>query len=251
MKKLLLGTAMSLVAVAGAVAADLPPAPAPVPFYSKAPPPMWTWTGFYIGANGGYGWSPANTVSLTNPPLTVNGVVGPGSATGGFGGGQVGYNWQIGAFVLGAEADVQGASIKGSSGNLVIDPAGDVALSNQNLNFFYTVRGRAGLAFDRALVYFTGGFAGGTVNDTILVTNPAVPGTSATLVDSTSRSGYVLGGGLEYAFDRHWSLKGEYQYLNLGSGILSGPVLPGPGTITSTSVKDTFQTVRGGINFRF
>ena len=96
------------------------------------------------------------------------------------------------------------------------------------------------------------GIAGGRVTDTILVSNPATTA-FANLVDSTSRSGYVLGGGLEYAFDRHWSLKAEYQYLNLGSGILSGPIVnPAPGvSITSTTVKDNFQTVRSGVNFRF
>src|SRR5580704_9642912 len=171
-KQLLLGTALSLALVGGAAAADLPPAPPPPPVpYVKAPLPMWTWTGFYIGANGGYGWSNANTVSLTNPPLTVTGVVGPGAAKGGFGGGQIGYNWQMGLFVLGAEADVQGAGISGSSGPTVIDAANDTTVVNQKLDFFYTVRGRAGLAFDRALVYFTGGFAGGHVVDSIVVTN--------------------------------------------------------------------------------
>jgi outer membrane immunogenic protein len=226
---------------------------ADMPLKAPPPPPAWSWTGFYLGFNGGYGWSGANTVTLSELGVTVPGVVGPGSANGGFGGGQIGYNWQIKSFVLGAEADIEGANIRHSSGSNVVDAAGDVALSNQNLNSFYTLRGRAGFAFDRTLVYFTGGFAGGRViTDTILVTNPTTTA-FANLTDATSRSGYVLGGGLEYAFDRHWSLKAEYQYLNLGSGILSGPIVnPAPGvSITSTTVKDNFQTVRGGVNYHF
>jgi outer membrane immunogenic protein len=100
------------------------------------------------------------------------------------------------------------------------------------------------------LFYFTGGFAGGRVADTIFISNPGTVAT-ANLTDSTSRSGYVVGGGVEYAFDRHWSFKTEYQYINLGSGTPVGPIVPPPGTITSTTVKDNFQTVRGGLNFRF
>jgi outer membrane immunogenic protein len=251
MKKFLIAAAGLVALAAPALAADM----APAPVYTKAPvvvAPVYNWTGFYIGGNGGYGWTSGNTVTLVNTTgVVVPGVVGPGSASGGFGGGQIGYNWQIQRIVLGVEADIEGASIKGSSGTRVIDVAGDQALSNQNLNYFYTVRGRAGLAFDRALFYVTGGFAGGHVTDSMLITNPAVPGSSATLVDSTSRTGYVVGGGVEFAFDPHWSVKGEYQYINLGSGILSGPTAPIPGTITTTSVKDNFQTVRIGLNYKW
>ena len=254
MNKILLG-AVALVAIgaAPALAADLP-----AKVYTKAPAvapaAVFDWTGFYLGANGGYGWSPGNTVTVTNNPgFTVTGVTGPGSSSGGFGGGQIGYNWQFGRFVVGAEGDIEGSAIKHSVQS-TIDLGGDAALSSQNLNYFYTVRGRAGAAFDRALFYVTAGFAGGQVKDSILITNPLSPGVSATLTDSTSRTGYVVGGGVEYAFDPHWSVKGEYRYINLGSGTLYGPVLPPGGGVTSvssTSVKDTFQTVRIGVNYRF
>jgi outer membrane immunogenic protein len=233
--------------IGAASAADLP---------LKAPPPVvapvWSWTGFYIGANGGYGWGLPNTVNLTNPPVTAFGVEAPGRAAGGFGGIQAGYNWQFGSFVFGGEADVQGASIKRSIQTVNIDAGGDAALSSQNLDTFYTVRARAGWAFDRALVYFTGGWAGGHIADSILVTNSHNAAESATLTDSTSRSGFAVGFGLEYAFDPHWSVKGEYQYIDLGSGTPVGPVVGGPaGTVSATSVRDAFNTVRIGINFRW
>lgn len=253
MKKIMLG-AVALVAIgaAPALAADLPAAPV----YSKAPAivpvVVYNWTGFYIGANGGYGWSAGNTVTLTNNTgFAVPGVIGPGSSSGGFGGGQIGYNWQFGQFVVGGEADIEGSAIKHSVQSVAIDAGGDAALSNQNLNYFYTVRGRAGVAFDRALFYVTGGFAGGQVKDSMLITNPAAPAASATLLDSTSRTGYVVGGGVEYAFAPNWTVKGEYQYINLGSGNLFGVTVPVAGSITSTSVKDNFQTVRVGINYKW
>ena len=112
--------------------------------------PVNTWTGFYIGANGGYGWN-ANHHSddLLDP-------------AGGFGGGQIGYNWQGGFgfgphLVLGIEADIQGADISDS-----------VAGVKSQVNWFGTVRGRIGYAFDRTLIYGTGGFAYGEVETAFL-----------------------------------------------------------------------------------
>jgi outer membrane immunogenic protein len=131
---IIVGLAVSALLIAvplsAAGAADMPLKAPPPP-----PAPIWTWTGFYFGVDGGGAWSQSNTVTLTNPPTVVPGVAGPGAAEGGFGGGQIGYNWQIGQFVLGAEADVEGASINGLSVG-VVDAAGDIAHASQNLDFF-------------------------------------------------------------------------------------------------------------------
>ena len=113
----------------------------PPPIYVAAP----IWSGFYIGVNGGYGWT-AND--------------GPLAPEGGFGGGQIGYNWQglfgYSPWVIGIEADIQGAGIS--------DSVSDVLGSQENsLNWFGTVRGRIGYAAGPALIYATGGFAYGEV----------------------------------------------------------------------------------------
>jgi outer membrane immunogenic protein len=231
--------AIAALAFAGssALAADLP---TKAPVY-KAPPAYFSWTGFYIGANAGYGWAASNdSVTYANPSKAVPGAVGPGSARGGFGGGQIGYNSQINSVVLGVEADFQGAGLSHSTPTQVIGV--DSFAATQKINWFYTVRGRAGFAFDRALLYFTGGFAGARVVDTALVdgTDP--------LSGRTSRTGYVLGGGLEWAFHRDWSAKIEYQFINVGQQHLFDPQRF---VFTQSAIKDQFNTVRFGINYHF
>src|SRR3954469_13234957 len=109
---LLAATALSTAAVSAVSAADLPQAPPPAPFVSV---PVFTWTGFYVGGNLGWGWRDSN-----NDPVILSGPGVPGGLVGGTlnfdngddatftGGGQIGYNYQIGSFVIGAEADIQG-----------------------------------------------------------------------------------------------------------------------------------------------
>jgi outer membrane immunogenic protein len=164
------------------------------------------WSGFYAGVNAGYGSS--GRTDYLDP-------------TGGFGGGQMGYNWQSGHFVFGLETDFQGAGISDSN-----------FFDKSTMNWFGTVRGRLGYAFDRTLVYATGGFAYGQVeNDGF----------------HEAQTGYVLGGGVEYKFRPDWSVKVEYQYLNLDAP-LSSPVGPlGYGFGETTKV----HTVRVGLNYHF
>ena len=217
----------------------------------KAPPPIeaYSWSGFYLGANLGYGWADDNDpVTFTSNAGVLGTGVGPGSAQGAFGGGQIGYNWQFGRFVLGAEADIQGSGLSNSTGPAVIVGGGGTTLTaTQELNWFYTVRGRAGFTYDRALFYVTGGFAGGDVNDTAFLANG---GASATLVGGNSRTGYVIGGGIEYAFTPVWSAKAEYQHIDLGTRTLTGAVVPVSGmTVSTTAIADRFDTVRVGVNY--
>lgn len=115
MRRLLIGSAMTLVMAGYAAAADLP---VYTPVYTKATPPF-SWTGFYIGANGGYGWgSSVGTITYTTNLGATDTSAGPGGATGWFGGGQIGYNWQTGPFVLGVEADIQDSGIKNGAQGL-------------------------------------------------------------------------------------------------------------------------------------
>ncbi len=208
--------------------------------------PVNSWTGFYFGANGGYAWANDNS-NITSfvegePLLTSSGF----DSKGAFGGAQVGYNWQSGNFVLGFETDLQGADIQ-SDKNVVPFPGINRHLT-QNIDWFGTVRGRVGYAFDRTLLYFTGGFAYGNVNSSI---NTSLLGVIpiARLNNNDTQTGFTVGGGLEYRFNPAWSLKAEYQYIDLGSDHLNGniaAIVP----INTNDLNTNFHTIRIGINYR-
>lgn len=186
--------------------------------YTKAPPmaPMFNWTGLYLGLNGGYGW-----------------VDSGGSSVGGFvGGGQIGYNWQgIGSpLVLGLEADIQGADIDQT------ETIGAVT-GTTRVKAFGTVRGRIGYAFDRAMIYATGGWA-------YTRTSLDLTGPGGSISSSDWSSGWALGGGLEYAFMGPWSAKIEYLHVDSGDVTLTLAGVPITGNYD-------LNVVRAGLNYRF
>jgi outer membrane immunogenic protein len=211
---------------------------------------MPLWTGFYAGANGGGAWA-ANSKDIA---FTVDGQFldssrGP-NTSGGFGGGQAGYNWRgliFGPrFVAGIEADIQGAGI--DSENFGITRSGLLLFrTHQSLDWFGTLRGRIGIACDPALFYFTGGFAfGGVQNSAILsdgVQSVAVSG-------SDTLTGYSIGGGIEYAFNSAWSLKAEYQYINLGSEAVTAAIPGTPLLLRADNFNESVHTLRVGLNWR-
>ncbi|WP_375163905.1 outer membrane protein [Phenylobacterium sp.] len=177
---------------------------------------MFTWTGFYVGVNAGYGWNDGGDDDLVFEDATI---FGDRDNDGGFvGGGQIGYNYQIGSFVVGLEGDIQYADFGGV--NYDFGPLG--IYENDNDDWFGTVRARAGVAFDRALIYATGGFA-----------------------FTDNRNGWTVGGGLEYAFTNNLSAKIEGLYVNLEEEDFTFA-----GTTFSTGETD-FGVVRAGLNFRF
>jgi outer membrane immunogenic protein len=195
--------------------------------YSKAPPavvsPAYNWSGFYIGAMGGFGWGS-----------------GDSEGSGGFGGGTVGYNWQLpgSQFVFGVEVDAAGASIKDS---FTEDQGGLLVTLDSKINAFGSVTGRAGFAMDAALLYAKGGYAWANNKATL-----SAAGFPETFSDSQSHSGFTIGGGLEYMFTPNWSAKGEYMYTSLGSEAYNfgGPPLVDSGTID-------FHTIKVGVNYHF
>ncbi len=227
--------------------------------------PANTWTGFYIGVNGGYGWSAGNSeVAVTlhdygNRVATKTSSLDNSNA--GFGGGQIGYNWQHGNLVFGVEADLQGTDINGKGAaavNIEDLLIAANATAQTSLDWFGTVRGRLGYAFDRTLVYATGGFAFGGVKDRLslsvddhhLDNGGVVTGTAA---KDTTRTGFVLGGGIEYALTPAWSLKGEYQYIDLGSSNLTAaaanPLTESSNATGSLKADHTYHTARVGLNY--
>jgi len=212
----IIGTALLVSALStAAMAADLSSRKV-----TKAPPmaAAYNWTGLYAGLNAGGGWTSSNNF---------------GTASGFVGGGQVGYNWQaVGSpLVLGVEADFQGTSMKNTQtlGALT---------GETKLPAFGTVRGRVGYAFDRAMVYATGGWA---YSDTKLTVSG--PGGSASSTKWTS--GYTVGGGAEYAFMGPWSAKLEYLYVHSSS---VDTTLAGVAVSTGDY---HYNVVRAGLNYRF
>lgn len=216
MKKYLLASvaALGLIAAGAASAADLPSRKGPVaaPVYI---PPVFTWTGFYIGANAGYGWGNVNTNNWSNV----------GDLDGFVGGGQIGYNYQVGQFVLGLEADLQGADL--SSGD-------NLGLVGVKTDYFGTVRARVGVAFDRFMPYVTGGWAYGNVKTSI----PSLGYSS----DRSHTGGWALGGGLEYAVTNNLIAGVEYLYVDLGDKNILG---------AGTKVGTDFSVVRARLSYKF
>lgn len=211
--------------------------------YMQPPlPPAPSWTGFYLGLNGGFGGD------RNQYPFSVGGVAGTSTlnSSGFFGGGQVGYNWQFApAWVAGFEADIDDADIQG----LASTSASGVASSiGTRLDWFGTVRGRVGyLVTPNALFYGTGGWAYGHVTSSASISAGGL-GAGAS-VGSTQTGGWTAGAGLEYAINPSISFKTEYLFVNLGSATLANGF--SGGVPFSLSEKTTFHTVKAGLNFKF
>jgi len=214
-----------------ALAADLGPYNPPrayEPVYEPVRSSGYNWQGLYLGVNGGYGWGNDNSASFNG----VGGGTGSLNGDGWFGGGQVGYNAQFNSLVLGLEADLQGGDFSDST---VL--SGGFSGVTSDMDWFSTLRGRIGFASGPALFYVTGGWAFADVDYTVVA--PA-----ATISSSEFKSGYTLGGGVEWAFSPNWSLKGEYLYVDLGNESFSTPA----GTFTTDT---DLHTARVGLNYRF
>lgn len=249
MKRLLLSAAALIVLSApAALAADLPsrqPALPPI----VAAPPVFTWSGFYAGVNGGYGWADATATGNT-----VLGVLGLGVEADGFvGGAQIGYNFQFGSFVLGAEADIQYSDLSASQAFVTTLPGTGLAgagAAEVELEYFGTVRGRLGYAIGSVMPYVTGGIIYGDVQGSITGTvTGTFNGVPVVLANTVSRSetfvNWVVGAGVEFAFTPNLSLKGEYLYSQVDDEIGFGDLeVIGRGDLE-------LHIVRAGLNFRF
>jgi outer membrane immunogenic protein len=243
---------MSLAAAAmvgSAYAADLP-SRAPPPAYIP-PVPIFTWTGFYIGVNAGAAFRVRNVDDNVffpgvNPLLFALANNNNGNNTRFIGGGQAGVNWQINQFVLGVEADGQ-ALVGSRNNNNNFFNFGD---NGDNTRFLGTVRARGGIAFDRVLVYGTGGFAYGT-GPRINNFNPLLVGVSPFFnnVDNGNNwlVGYAVGGGVEWAFLDNWSIKGEYLYTDIRRTNNNNNFFFNNNNL----FRERNHIVRAGLNYRF
>jgi outer membrane immunogenic protein len=256
--KVVLGAALAFCAVTASVAADLP---VRGPVYAPPPPvAIYSWTGFYIGINAGYGWGELDNAAVGTPigVFPGNSFSVRSDPAGFVGGVQIGYNWQTGTFVWGLEADFQGTTldetvVRGPLLVLGLPVAGSNSRVTTELDWFGTIRGRLGVTFmPELLAYITGGFAYGDVSVSSRTTYvPGLPAAIFTGAASSTETGWTVGGGLEYGFG-NWSAKVEYLYVSLSAP--SYVALPGVATPFRLrhSVGDLdLNVVRFGLNYRF
>lgn len=205
------------------------------------------WSGFYLGGHLGYGQSRVQA-DFAVPPVSV--LSTDDTLRGGLFGGQVGYNFQRGALVLGIEADAAASTQKTDTTHVCPAPAcGALNLSfanEQEMTWVATLRGRAGFAFDRWLVYGTGGVGGGGFKSKHSVSTTL---SSVTKIETNDQLAWVAGAGVEVALNSSWSVKFEYLYMELPD-LKSTYSLAGVGLITETD-RVSQQIVRAGINYRF
>ena len=228
-----------------ASAADLAARP-----YTKAPPPMiaaiYDWSGFYIGANGGWGssrncWTATSSLGAPVPPTSE----GCHDATGGVVGGQIGYRWQSGGWVFGVEAQGDWADLRGSNTSLVLLAP---FVNRTKIDALGLFTGQVGYAWNNVLWYVKGGAA---------VTNDKYEGLTvgSTVFDRTSetRWGGTVGTGLEYGFAPNWSAAIEYDHLFMGTRNVSfTSVLPPAGLNSrNDSIRQDVDMVTARINYRW
>jgi outer membrane immunogenic protein len=231
-------TALMIPVAAGAADMRLKAPPAP------PPPPPFSWTGFYIGGDFGGAWA-NGTISDSLFGLSVS-----SNHSGFLGGGEVGYNWQTSNIVFGVEGNFDWTSLS-ATGDGFPTRLGFLQGSAKT-DWVTTVAGRLGITADRVfwggggggatLFYVKGG--GGWVQNSATITNLT---TGASVSASNNNSGWLVGGGIEWAFSRSWSAKIEYDYLGLRSFSWNSVLFPGETFTASRNI----QTLKAGINYRF
>jgi outer membrane immunogenic protein len=262
MRRFLLSGFLSALGVTAMLASSFDVRAADLAPITKASPAaaVYNWTGFYLGANAGYGWARnsdritavndaagliANSSIATSLPIDADGFVG---------GGQIGYNWQISPlWVVGLESDIAWTDLNGNVSVPGPNDTSRIMTGTQKLDWLGTVRGRVGVTpVARTLLFLTGGFAYGqgslatalTRNTGCAFNNCQQGATSGTL------TGWTVGGGAEWAFAANWSAKAEYLYYDLGS-LSHGMIDPNFASTFNASADFTGHIVRLGVNYRF
>ena len=276
-----LALAGSMIALSGTVLADGPrysikDTPAPAPF---------SWTGFYVGLNAGYAWGNSDLASSFTCPVTdgtcpynvplnqqrfSSDTSGTSRSSGFTGGGQAGYNWQMGNIVLGAETDFNAFHLSRTiAGGGPIPSTGLpwAGTASVDTDWLFTLRGRAGwTVLPQILLYATGGLAvtklevGNTFSGFNFAPGPTPAPTPGSSSQADTKAGWTVGGGLEWAIDRNWSLKSEYLFVNFGTvgttARVNGVVNGGGGAVVTPNVFTTTgdlnaHIARVGLNYKF
>ena len=253
--------------VCSASAADLP---VKAPVQQVAPPILYNWSGWYVGANAGYSWGtsaidyaqdPGSTFGV--PPFAAGGTLSSSVSPKSFiGGGQFGFNYQTGVWVLGIETDIAWRNRTDSVSYVLNTLFSDNLTLSDEQKWAGTLRGRIGLtsaAMSNWLFYVTGGLAYGSLEHSVTQFCNIGCTQTRTFSDSVTKAGWTLGGGVEVALTRNWSLGAEYLYMDFGTSTLSAagafvPPAPNPGTTfpnTTASFHDKSQVARLKLNYRF
>jgi outer membrane immunogenic protein len=242
MKKLVLAASLVVFGSAAASAADL------APRYYKAPPPvvspLYDWSGFYAGINGGWGtshncWTRTATAGAAILPVAE----GCHDADGGTVGGQIGYRWQASNWVFGLEAQGNWADFKGSNVSLLF---GGLATNRTKIDAFGLFTGQVGYAWNNVLAYVKGGAA---VTDNRYEGLATISGVVTDTAGSNTKWGGTVGAGIEYAFAPNWSAAVEYDHLFMGS---DNYAFNTAGLATrNESIKQDADLVTVRVNYRF
>ena len=233
-RRLLSSIALAALLPVVASAADLPTRPAHAPAPMMSPTPVYNWTGIYVGLNGGYGWGSQDPLNLITNRFDGTSIGFSGGVFGGTAGAQI----QSGHVVLGLEADLDWAGLKGSG--TIVPTSGSTTFAavnaTSNIDWETTARARVGYAQDNWLFYATGGFA---ILGTKATFTPALGLTcgSYTLVNCSGTNkqiGAALGAGVEYGITQNVSAKLEYLYISAASLDVSH-----------------HSEIRAGLNYRF
>jgi outer membrane immunogenic protein len=249
MKKVLLSTATLFALTTGTMAADLPPqvmTPAPV----FAAVPVFTWTGAYAGVSGGYLWNETGArLEGTSRGGAAAGIK-PNfllKSDGYLIGGQVGSNMQIGAFVIGLEADASYTDVSTNNSSGANGGGARTKVVRSDLDYLGTVRGRLGVAFDRVMIYGTGGLAYGGV--TTRVGGDSAASTTLTGRTEDTAIGWAAGAGVEWAFTNNMTFKAEYLHYDLEDQKVA--LKNAAGREATSRFSNTGDLIRGGINVKF
>jgi outer membrane immunogenic protein len=272
-KTLLAGAAFAALALGAfpAAAADLATRPA-----FKAPavvPVAYNWSGFYVGGHIGHSWGDKDWVQTFSrfpdgTSLPLDRAVGPASVDGFLGGVQLGFNWQAGQWVFGVEgdwswSDASGCSFHGGTPATGRGTGFDFSgyFGCTDVNWFATVTGRIGVAFDRALLYAKGGIAFADEEHFIGFngTPRGVPSIPDTDRPGNTRTGWTVGAGLEWALWNNWSAKVEYNFMDFGTDNVTFNYRPGGSTACAAApclverwdIDQQVHVVKLGINYRF
>jgi outer membrane immunogenic protein len=241
---------MAIVIVRPVFAADLP---AKAPVYAPPPAPAYTytWTGFYVGLNGGAGWGQdsSTVTSVVGSSTMFNLPIASQPTSGWLAGGTLGYNWQTGPIVFGLEGDFDWTDINGSTACL-----GMFGCSSKQ-SWIGDVTGRVGVVTPSLplLLFLKGGWAW---SDFSYGFGNSFFGTTIAASASSTRSGALLGTGVEYMFMSNWSAKVEYDFIDWGSSTLAFPLTVSscPGCTLPTfnaSIRNTESLMKVGVNYKF
>jgi outer membrane immunogenic protein len=237
----------TVLSVTAAQAADMP---TKAPVYKA--PVIFNWTGFYVGGYVGGAWGQDPGVTDVNGWNAAGRTWSYGRGSSFIGGGTIGYNWQpVGTpWVFGLEGELGYLHLSGSRAD-PLSPGLDTVADSKVGDWYGVVAGRLGYAWDRTLLYAKGGVA--FVNESASVVDACNTGACGVgLVDTSTgnktQTTWTVGGGVEYAFTRNWSVKGEYLYLGLNNTLRSCNTA---GTVCFDTDMRGVHTAKFGVNYRF